>query len=42
MIKKACLFPSFTLIQRFADDLQLHERVKSPLSRVIKKYALKR
>ena len=37
LIKQACLFPSFSLIQQFAEDLQLHEKVHSPLSRVIKK-----
>ena len=37
LIKQACLFPSFLLIQRFADDLHLHERTKNPLSNVIRK-----
>lgn len=37
MIKKACLFPSFDLIQKFADDLHLHEKSKSTLGRIIKK-----
>jgi hypothetical protein len=37
MIKQACLFPSFSLIEQFAQDLQLHEKVRSPLSRIIKK-----
>lgn len=35
LIKKACLFPSFSLIEKFANDLQLHEKVKNPLSKVI-------
>lgn len=26
LIKQACLFPSFSLIQQFADDLHLHEK----------------
>lgn len=37
LIKQACLFPSFLLIQQFADDLHLHEKIKNPLSNVIKK-----
>lgn len=37
LIKQACLFPSFRLIEQFAQDLQLHEKVRSPLSRIIKK-----
>lgn len=36
-IKKACLFPSFTLIQQFADDLYIHEKQKSSLGRIINK-----
>jgi hypothetical protein len=37
LIRKACLFPSFTNIASFAIDFELQTKKKSKLSQIIKK-----